>query len=154
MAHDDAHQTAKIDRGRTAQAPGQIPLRGLRDVFWRVVSEVSADRVTLIAAGATYYMLLAMFPALGALVSLYGVISDQLTISQHIVFLSSAFPPGSFDLILSQLDALSQQKNSTLSIGVVTGFLVALWSANNGIKALFDAMNIAYGETENEVSSG
>jgi membrane protein len=137
-----------IARGRLAETPGQISARGLRDVFWRVVSEFSDDRVTLIAAGVTYYLLLAMFPALGALVSLYGVISDPATISEHIAFLSTVFPPGAFDLILGQLDSLSQQKNSTLSFGVIAGFLIALWSANNGIKALFDAMNIAYGEKE------
>lgn len=139
---------ADVERGRSAEKPGQIPSRGLRDVFWRTVSEFSEDRVTLIAAGVTYYLLLAMFPALGALVSLYGVISDPATISKHIAFLSSIFPPGAFDLILGQLDSLSQQKSSTLSFGVITGFLIALWSANNGIKALFDAMNIAYGERE------
>ncbi|UHS59874.1 YihY/virulence factor BrkB family protein [Agrobacterium vaccinii] len=131
-----------------AGAPNEIPFRGLRDVFWRVLSEFSEDRVTLIAAGATYYLLLALFPALAALVSLYGVVSDPATIAKHISFLSRVFPPGSFDLILGQLDALAQQKNSTLSIGVITGFLIALWSANNGIKALFEAMNIAYGEKE------
>jgi membrane protein len=81
-------------------------------------------------------------------VSLYGVFSDPVTIAKHIAFLSTALPPGAFDIIVSQLDALSQQKNSTLSFGVITGFVVALWSANNGIKALFEAMNIAYGEKE------
>jgi membrane protein len=141
-------ETGGEDRGRNAKTPNEIPLRGLRDVFWRVVSEFSEDRVTLIAAGATYYLLLALFPALAALVSLYGVVADPLTIAKHINFLAQVFPPGSFDLILSQLDALARQKNSTLSIGVIVGFLIALWSANNGIKALFEAMNIAYGEPE------
>ncbi|MCL6654664.1 ribonuclease [Agrobacterium rubi] len=136
------------ERGRLAKTPGEIPLRGYRDVFWRVFSQFFDDRVTLIAAGATYYLLLALFPALAALVSLYGVFSDPVTIAKHIAFLSTVLPPGAFDLIVSQLDGLSQQKNSTLSIGVITGFLVALWSANNGIKALFEAMNIAYGEKE------
>ena len=135
-------------RGRLAETPGEITARGYRDVFWRVFSEFTEDRVTLIAAGATYYLLLALFPALAALVSLYGVFSDPVTIARHIAFLSTALPPGAFDIIVTQLDALSQQKNSTLSFGVITGFMVALWSANNGIKALFEAMNIAYGEKE------
>lgn len=135
-------------RGRLAETPGEITARGYRDVFWRVFSEFTEDRVTLIAAGATYYLLLALFPALAALVSLYGVFSEPVTIARHIAFLSTALPPGAFDIIVTQLDALSQQKNSTLSFGVITGFMVALWSANNGIKALFEAMNIAYGEKE------
>lgn len=139
---------AETEHGRLADRPSEIPPRGLRDVFWRVVSEFSDDRVTLIAAGVTYYLLLALFPALGALVSLYGVVSDPATISKHIAFLATIFPADAFDLIRGQLDLLSRQKNSTLSVGVITGFVIALWSANNGIKALFDSMNIAYGEKE------
>ena len=136
------------DRGRHADTPNQIPPKGLRDVFWRVVEAVVADRVTLIAAGVTYFLLLSLFPALGALVALYGFIADPTTIMGHIGFLASVFPPGSFDLILNQLTALTQQKASALSFAFVTGLIVALWSANSGMKALFDAMNVAYQENE------
>ncbi|PWE57098.1 ribonuclease [Metarhizobium album] len=135
-------------RGRDANSPGEIPARGLKDVFWRVVTEVNDDRVSLIAAGVTYYLLLALFPALGALVALYGFIADPASIASHLNVLGRILPPGSLDIILGQLAALTQQKNSTLSFAFFGGLLVALWSANNGIKALFDAMNIAYGETE------
>jgi membrane protein len=135
-------------RGRDADAPTQIPLKGLKDVFWRIVAEIIDDRVMLIAAGVTYYLLLALFPALGALVSLYGFVADPVTISKHIDFLSSVLPPGSLDIILRQLDALTQQKTSSLSIAFGVGLVVALWSTNSGIKALFDAMNVANGETE------
>lgn len=136
------------ERGRDADTPHEIPLKGLRDVFWRLATEVVEDRVTLIAAGVTYYLLLALFPALGALVSLYGFVADPMTIAGHINFIASVFPPGSFDLIINQLNALTQQKPATLSLGFIAGLLFALWSANNGIKALFDAMNVAYGEQE------
>ncbi len=135
-------------RGRDANSPNEIPVKGLRDVFWRVVNAVIADRVTLIAAGVTYFLLLSLFPALGALVALYGFVADPTTIMGHIGFLASVFPPGSFDLILNQLTALTQQKPSTLSFAFVTGLVIALWSANSGMKALFDAMNVAYQEDE------
>jgi membrane protein len=135
-------------RGRDADSPNEIPVKGLRDVFWRVVNAVIADRVTLIAAGVTYFLLLSLFPALGALVALYGFIADPTTIMGHIGFLASVFPPGSFDLILDQLTALTQQKPSTLSFAFITGLVIALWSANSGMKALFDAMNVAYQEDE------
>jgi YihY family inner membrane protein len=66
----------------------------------------------------------------------------------HIGFVAGVFPPGSFDLILNQLTALTQQKTSTLSFAFVTGLVIAIWSANSGMKALFDAMNVAYQEDE------
>lgn len=134
--------------GRDANSPHEIPVEGLRDVIWRVVNAVIADRVTLIAAGVTYFLLLSLFPALGALVALYGFVADPTTIMGHIGFLASVFPPGSFDLIPNQLTALTQQKPSTLSFAFVTGLVLALWSANSGMKALFDAMNVAYQEDE------
>ncbi|MDQ1194343.1 YihY/virulence factor BrkB family protein [Agrobacterium sp. SORGH_AS 787] len=136
------------DRGRDAEAPQDIPAKGLRDVFWRVVKAIIADRVTLIAAGVTYFMLLSLFPALGALVALYGFVADPTAIMAHISFLAGVFPPGSFDLILDQLTSLTQQATSTRSLAFFGGLLVAIWSANSGIKALFDAMNVAYREDE------
>ncbi|OLP57623.1 ribonuclease [Rhizobium rhizosphaerae] len=144
----DLREPAQAGRGRQAEAPHQIPIRGLKDVFWRVVHEVSDDRVTLIAAGVTFYMLLALFPALGALVSLYGIIADPQSIGASIGFLNGMLPAGTMDIILNQLGALTAQKTSSLSIGFLVGLGVALWSAHNGTLAVFDAMNVAYNEKE------
>ena len=141
-------ESRRSDRGRDAKSPGEIPVRGLRDVFWRVIEAIMADRVTLIAAGVTYYLLLSLFPALAALVALYGFVADPSTIMGHVGFLASVFPPGSFDLILNQLTALTLQKASTLSFAFFAGLVVAIWSANSGMKAIFDAMNVAYREKE------
>ncbi|TCM58720.1 membrane protein [Rhizobium sp. PP-F2F-G48] len=135
-------------RGRLAETPSAIPFHGLKDVFWRVIAEISEDRVTLIAAGVTYYLLLALFPALAALVSIYGFVADPGAIGAQVTLLADVVPTGSLDIILEQLKTLATQKASTLSIGFVFGLGVALWSAHNGMRALFDAMNIAYGETE------
>ncbi|TCL93956.1 membrane protein [Rhizobium sp. PP-WC-2G-219] len=135
-------------RGRLAEKPSAIPYPGLKDVFWRVIAEIGEDRVTLIAAGVTYYLLLALFPTLAALVSIYGFVADPGAIGAQVTLLSDVVPTGSLDIILDQLKTLATQKTSTLSIGFVFGLVVALWSAHNGMRALFDAMNIAYGETE------
>lgn len=135
-------------RGREAERPSDIPARGWKDILWRVVSEISDDRVPLIAAGATFYLLLALFPALAAFVSIYGFVADPKTIADHIAYLGGVLPSGGLDLIRGQLESLAQQKTGALSFGFILGLLVALWSANNGIKTLFEAMNIAYEETE------
>lgn len=135
-------------RGREADRPGEIPAAGWADIFWRIYSEVTSNHLMLIAAGATYYLLLALFPALGAFVSLYGFVADPKTVADHVAFLAGMLPSASIDLIRAQLQALARQDTDVLSVGFIVGFLVALWSANNGMKALFEAMNIAYGEVE------
>lgn len=135
-------------RGRSADIPEEIPVGGLRDVFWRVVHEVSDDRVTLIAAGVTFYLLLALFPALAALVALYGLVTDPMIIADHLREMAGLLPPGVFEIFAEQIQALVQRRNSTLGIAFFIGLAVALWSTHNGTLAIFDAMNVAYEERE------
>lgn len=134
--------------GRDANAPSEIPAAGWRDVIWRVYDEVVADRVTLIAAGATYYIVLAIFPGMGVLVSIYGLLTDPSDLAKQMIFLSDFLPPGAFDLLLPQLESLAHKGRSELSFAFAASLLIAFWSATSGIKALFDAMNVAYGEAE------
>jgi membrane protein len=134
--------------GRDAERPSEIPLRGWKDVLWRVYSEMLVDRVSLIAAGATYYIVLALFPGMGVLVSIYGLLSDPSDIAKQMEFLRDVLPPGGYDLLLPQLHALARKGQSQLSFAFLTSLLLALWSATSGVKALFEAMNVAYGEAE------
>lgn len=135
-------------RGRAAETPFQIPLRGLVDVAWRLWGQIGQDRILLVAAGTTFYVLLSVFPALAAFVSLYGFVADPKTIADHIAFLAGLLPSDGFDLIRNQLHALTNQTNNSLSLGFFFGLAVAFWSANSGIKGLFEGLNVAYGETE------
>jgi membrane protein len=136
------------ERGRAATVPETIPLKGLRDVFYRVVGEVGDDRVTLIAAGVTFYLLLSLFPALAAFVALYGLVADPSAIAENFRSLSALLPPGAYDLIASQLEALVKARNGSLGIAFVVSFAIALWSAHSGTLSIFDSMNVAYEETE------
>ncbi|MFD1745399.1 YihY/virulence factor BrkB family protein [Rhizobium helianthi] len=140
-AKDRAH-------GRNAHQPGHIPLKGVKDVLYRVYLSLNADRVMLVAAGVTFYLLLAIFPAMAALVSVYGFVADPATIASRIAFLAQVMPSDGLNIFLDQLKALATEQRSALSFGLVFGLLVAVWSANNGVKAMFEAMNIAYGEDE------
>ncbi|KRD64935.1 YihY/virulence factor BrkB family protein [Ensifer sp. Root278] len=135
-------------RGRSADVPEDIPRKGLYDVLWRVVHEVSGDRVALVAAGVTFYLLLALFPALGAIVALYGLLADPVDIAEHLRTLAYVLPPGAFDILATQVRALVQIRDATLSLAFFIGFAIALLSARNGTLALFDAMNVAYQEVE------
>ena len=136
------------DRGRDAERPSEISALGWRDIIWRLWEQLNRDRMLLVAAGGTFYLLLALFPALAAFVSLYGFVADPATVADHVAYLAGLLPTGGLDIIRQQLQALAQQNHDALGVGFFVGFLVALWSANSGVKAVFDAMNIAYGEGE------
>lgn len=148
VSSGELEEAADDGRGRHAKSPSEIPVRGLRDVLWRVYTEVLADRVTLIAAGATYYIVLAIFPGMGVLVSIYGLLTDPTDLAKQMIFIGDVLPPGAYDLLIPQLEALAHKGRSELSLAFLASLMIALWSATSGIKALFDAMNVAYGEIE------
>ncbi|MEK1850285.1 MAG: YihY/virulence factor BrkB family protein [Phyllobacterium sp.] len=135
-------------RGRRARAPSDIPAKGWRDVLYRIYNALWEDRIMLIAAGATFYLLLALFPALTAFVSLYGFLADRATVAGNTSMLIGILPMDSVNLIRSQLETLAAQDTKVLSLGFFIGLSVALWSTNNGIKAIFEALNVAYSENE------
>src|SRR4030095_10924798 len=87
-------------------------------------------------------------PALAAFVSLYGLFADPATISSHLDLLSSILPGGALDIITEQVNRLVSQGRSELGVKLALGLAVSLWSANTGMKGLFDALNVAYGEEE------
>src|SRR5690606_32318250 len=124
------------DRGRDAQAPGEIPAAGWREIARRVWREVSGDRGVLIAAGVTFYLLLALFPAMAAFASLYGLVADPQAVAAHIERLGMLLPAAGIDIVSGQLEALATQRTSALGIGFLFGLAVALWSANGGMKSL------------------
>lgn len=123
-------------------------LRGRVGATWRLYTKINEHRVMLVAAGVTYYFLLALVPFLSIFVSLYGLLSDRTTVNEHVSLLAGLVPSGGLDIIRDQLTRLTAAPPGALSLTLGASLLVALWSASAGIKALFDAMNIAYEEVE------
>ena len=141
-------RAAEGGRGRQADSPTHIPARGWQDILWRTYEEISADRVLLVAAGVAFYCMLAIVPAITAMVSLYGLFADASTINTHLSFLSGLIPGGAYELISEQITRIASNGGGTLTFGFLIGLGVALWSANAGMKSIFDALNIIYDEDE------
>ncbi len=134
--------------GAQADSPTQIPARGWKQIGKRVFTQIGEDRVLAEAAAVTYYALLAIFPALAALISLYGLIADPADIGKHLAGLGGVVPGGGMQIINDQVHALTSSPHKALGVGAVVGILTSLWSANAGIKSLFDALNAVYEERE------
>jgi membrane protein len=134
--------------GRDADRPQQIPTAGWRDVLWRVKGEVSKDNLSMVAAGVAFYGLLAIFPAIAAMVSIYGLVADPQTIEQQMSAMSGMLPEQAQGIIRSQLSRVASGASGALSFAAIIGLLATLWSANKGTKALMEALNIVYDEEE------
>lgn len=114
------------------------------EVARQTLSDIFEDRVPSVAAGITFFGLLAMFPALASIVSLYGMFADRSSIRDLTEGLSPYLPGGAVTVLDTQLHRLVTQPSAKLNFAFVAGFLVAAWSASGGVKALVDGLNIAY----------
>jgi membrane protein len=135
-------------RGRLSSAPSEIPARGWKEILLCVWNNIGEDRVMLVAAGVTYYCLLAIFPAIAALVAIYGFFTDPTSISAQVDKLSGVLPGGALDVFRQQMNQVASQGPTKLGSAFIIGFAVSLWSANAGIKSIFDALNLVYDEPE------
>jgi membrane protein len=144
-ARQRAHEPG---RGRRATDPTEIPKAGWRVILWRVFWAMPQDRVLTTAGGVAFFALLAVFPGLVAVVSIYGLFSDPHVISQHASLLADILPPGALQLFSDQLVRIAQRSTGSLSTTSGLSLLIALWSANSGVSALFDALNVIYKERE------
>ncbi|MGG5823407.1 YihY/virulence factor BrkB family protein [Falsiroseomonas sp. HW251] len=134
--------------GRDADHPHQIPRAGWWMIIKRTLNQANEDRLLSEAAGVTFYALLALFPAIAALISLYGLIADPATISKQFDQLQGIVPGGGMQLIEEQVRRVSSKPSGTLGVGAIIGLAVSLWSANQATKAMFDALNVVYEEKE------
>jgi membrane protein len=146
-----ALQKARLDeggRGRKAISPTDIPARGWRDILWRTYNQIGEDRILAVSAGTVFYLLLAMFPALAAFVSLFGIFADSSTIAEHLSAAAQVMPTGGVEIIREHVTNLTKTPNETLGFAFLFGLALALWSANAGMLALIDALNVVYDEKE------
>ncbi|WP_367116326.1 YihY/virulence factor BrkB family protein [Bradyrhizobium sp.] len=135
-------------RGRLANSPSEIPARGWKDILLRVYQNIPEHRVVSLAAGVTFYVLLAIFPAIAALVAIYGLFADPATLGVRLQAMSGMLPSGAIDIIRDQLTRVASQPGGTLGLTFAVSLGVSLWSANAAMKSLFDMLNIVYSERE------
>ena len=140
-------RAAEPGRGRHVQAPWHIPWKGWKDIFWRTYQQIGEDRLLAVSAGVVFYGLLAVFPAITALVSLYGLFASPAAISDQLALLSGILPDSAVEILREQIGRLTAN-SSKLGLGFIFGLAVALWSANSGMKAIMDALNVVYEEKE------
>jgi membrane protein len=138
----------ETDRGRGAARPTDIPSRGWKDVLTRLKDAVKRDDVPLLSAGVAFFALLSLVPAMVALVSIYGLVADPADIQRNVDDLLAAAPDEVQDLVSSQLDSIVTASSTGLTVGLLGGLAVALWSASTGVKHLITAVNRAYDEDE------
>lgn len=119
---------------------------GWKKIFWAVKHEIEDDRLTMVAGGVAFYGFLALFPALAATISVWGLIADPTRIREQIVTLQGALPASAIDLLTRAAHRIASTSSASLSGTVIFSLLFALWSSNKGMKGLIEGVSIAYDE--------
>ena len=140
--------SANDDRASRAAPANPTGSQGWAHVGWRVLTSISEHRLLTTSGGVAFFALLAIFPALATIVSLYSLFADPHAIPERVALLAGVVPTSVVELIKQEIHSLAEKNVSTLSAAFFIGLLVSTWSANAGVRALFDALNIVHGETE------
>lgn len=146
IAHPTSDGVEEPGRGRDAERVSDMPGKAWIDILLRTVRGLLTHNTGLVAAGITFYSLLALFPAVVALVSLYGLFGGGL--DMDLSFLRFVLPGETGDFVLGQITSVAEARTHQLSIAFFSGLLIAIWGANGATSALFLAMNIVYEEGE------
>jgi membrane protein len=143
-----ARPTAAATDGRDASRPGEIPATGWKAVGARVVESLKLDHVSLLAAGIAFKALLALFPAIVAAISIWGLVADPEVITEQLEGLTTALPSGAGELLVGQMEQVASSDGSTLGLALVVSVLLALWSASGGMAGMVEGINAAYDEVD------
>ncbi|MCS0495078.1 YihY/virulence factor BrkB family protein [Ancylobacter sp. MQZ15Z-1] len=148
VADDGASAFAGAGRGRLATAPDEITPSGWRDIALRIYANISEHRVLAIGAGVTFYSILALFPAVAAFVSLFGLFAQPSEVIAEMDQWRGILPDGAIEVVGGQVQRIASSGDASLGLAFFFSLALAIWSANAGMKALFDALNIVYAERE------
>jgi membrane protein len=135
-------------RGRAARTPSEIPKAGWRDILLRVWQKLGDDNISLVAAGVALNTLLAVFPAMAVLASIYGMFASPAQVAKEIAPFYGILPHDAAAIIQTQLQALARPRDKTLGIAAIVSLVVSIYYSSQGVSALMSATNIAYSEGE------
>ncbi|NYE18484.1 YihY/virulence factor BrkB family protein [Microbacterium immunditiarum] len=128
---------------RKPDSPTDVKKRSWGYILKKTYREFLDDQATDLAAALTYYAVLAVFPALLAIVSIIGLFSDpETTVQAMLDFLAGMLPPDSLAIIEEPLSNLARSPSAGLAF--VVGIVGALWSASGYVTAFSRAMNRVY----------
>ncbi|SEL58812.1 YihY/virulence factor BrkB family protein [Halomonas daqiaonensis] len=139
---------AKPKRGRCAEQPKQIPATGWLDIVWRVKQQVTQDLLAMMSAGIAFNAMLALFPTIAAIISIWALVMDPQDLASRIVELSRYLPPDASSLINDQARQIGETTSTGLSLTALGSVVLAMFIASKGVLWMVIGLNVVYGEVD------
>lgn len=136
------------EASRQKAKPTDLKKRDWKQAIKRTGKEVKEDNLGLVAAGVAFYAFLSIFPAIAALLAIYGLVADPSTVQQQVQAMSGVVPSQVQSILSTQMQRLAGGSGGALSVGLVVSIILSLWSANKATKNLFEALSIVHDERE------
>ena len=131
-------------KDKKAQSISEITFSGWKAIVINVKEQIGENNVVIVSAGVGFFGFLAIFPAIMALISIYGVVMDPQQIEEQVSKISSMMPEQTHEILQYRVDQFIQPTGDSLGWGTIFGILLGIWIANIGTKSLFRAISIAY----------
>lgn len=145
MPNRMTHGTPRADAPPQAVAAGPIrSASDLWDLLRTLKAQIEKDRVVAVAAGVAFYAILAVVPAITALISIFGLIAAPEDVPGMLASITAILPAEAAVLLTEQATRIAGAAGGTLSLAALVALGIALWSANGGTKALIQALGVAY----------
>ncbi|MAM63572.1 YihY/virulence factor BrkB family protein [Maritimibacter sp. UBA3975] len=119
-----------------------------RAIAVRVFKRIQEDRISLTAAGVAFFGLLALFPAITAIIAIGGLFFAPAEITGPIDRFSDVLPDGAASIITDQATSVAGSQDGGLGLAALLGLLLAIYSASKGVTNLVAGLNVAYAERE------
>lgn len=149
MGAREEHQEPRRTWGALAWRPTRTPMSNRHPAAARIWQEIKESQFSLLAAGMAFRALLALFPALLAVVSIFGLLADPDDLTEQIRTWLAAVPQDVRTLIENQLRLIAAADGRALGLAFAGSTLVALWSASGGVYGLMQGCNAAYKAVDN-----
>lgn len=134
---------------KTVQSIFNLSISEWKSILLKVKDRIGENSVVIVSAGVGFFGFLSIFPAIMALISIYGFVMEPQQIEEQVSKITSLMPEQTHEIIKYRVDQFIKGKEESLGWGTFFGILLGVWIGNLGTKSLFRGINIAY-DTDNK----
>ena len=139
---------SQSSKDRRATSPLSVTRHGWWRILRRVYGSIQQHHIGMMASSIAFYGLLSLFPAIAALIAIWGMYADPVQVQQQLVNLDQFIPNEAASIIEQQAEVVSASAGRGLNLTAIGSLIFTLYSASKSVQSFTEGLNIIYGEKE------
>jgi len=119
-----------------------------RAIAARVRQQIVDRNLAILAAGTAFWAILSIFPAIIAMVTIYGIVASPAQVTKEVTKLGGSLSPSTREVVTNWLAGLTGTSHQQLGLGLVVGLVAVFWAVSAGVRTLIKAITAAYEQEE------